>query len=69
MKDLVAAALVTVVACLSTLAVVSAFAGLLLCPLWNWLMPAIFGLPPITWLEAAGLYFLAGFLARSGSSS
>lgn len=28
--------------------------------LWNWLMPHIFGLVKITWLEALGLDFLSG---------
>lgn len=68
MKGLVAA-VVMFVAFLALLAVVSAFAGLLLWPLWNWLMPAVFGLPEISWLEAVGLYFLAGFLTRSSSAS
>ena len=32
--------------------------------LWNWLMPAIFGLKTITWLQALGLNFLTGILFR-----
>lgn len=33
--------------------------------LWDWLMPVIFGLPEITWLQAWGLLFLCGLLFRS----
>lgn len=33
--------------------------------LWDWLMPTIFGLPEITWLQAWGLLFLCGLLFRS----
>lgn len=30
--------------------------------LWNWLMPTIFSLPTITWLQAWGLSILFGLL-------
>jgi hypothetical protein len=30
--------------------------------LWNWLMPNIFGLPEITWLQAFGLWLLITLL-------
>lgn len=30
--------------------------------LWNWLMPDIFGLKEITWIQALGLNFLAGLM-------
>lgn len=30
--------------------------------LWNWLVPRIFGLPPISWLEALGLLLLLSCL-------
>lgn len=33
--------------------------------LWDWLMPAIFGLPEITWFQAWGLLFLCGLLFKS----
>lgn len=36
--------------------------------LWNWLMPVIFGLPEIGWLQAFGLMILCGFLFRSHGS-
>ena len=34
--------------------------------MWNWLIPTIFGLPEITWLQAFGLWF---FLVLIRSSS
>lgn len=37
--------------------------------LWNWLMPIIFGLKTITWMQAFGLMLLSGMLFRSSSSS
>ena len=36
--------------------------------LWNWLMPVIFGLAKITWLQALGLSFLSGFLFKGSNS-
>lgn len=36
--------------------------GLLLKALWNWLMPAIFGLGTITYWQAVGLFLLAKLL-------
>jgi hypothetical protein len=33
--------------------------------LWNWTMPAIFGLPEITFLQACGLQLLATILFKS----
>ena len=32
--------------------------------LWDWLMPGIFGLREITWMEAWGLLFLCGVLFK-----
>lgn len=38
--------------------------------LWNWLMPEIFGLKTITWLQALGLCVLGrGLFGSSASSS
>jgi hypothetical protein len=37
--------------------------------LWNWLVPAIFGLKTITFFEALGLYLLCGIVFKSPSSS
>jgi hypothetical protein len=33
--------------------------------LWNWLLPALFGLPVITWTQAWGLSLLCSFLFKS----
>lgn len=32
--------------------------------LWNWLMPMIFGLPTLTWIEAWGVNILCGLLFK-----
>lgn len=37
--------------------------------LWNWLMPIIFGLKAITWLQALGLSVLSGLLFKSSTST
>lgn len=39
--------------------------SLLVWLLWNWLMPELFGLKTITWLQALGLSVLSGCLFRS----
>lgn len=33
--------------------------------LWNWLMPTLFGLVKITWVQALGLNVLSGILFRN----
>lgn len=37
--------------------------------LWDWLMPILFKLPEITWLQAWGLTVLCGLLFKNTSSS
>ena len=37
--------------------------------LWNWLMPAIFGLTTITFWQAWGLSFLSSILFKNSSSN
>jgi len=37
--------------------------------LWNWLMPAIFGLKEITFIQAIGLQLLAYIILPSSKSS
>lgn len=37
--------------------------------LWNWLMPNIFGIKAITFLQAWGINFLTSILFKSSSSS
>lgn len=39
--------------------------GLIVQALWNWLMPAVFGLPAITYWQAFGLVLLARLLVGS----
>lgn len=41
--------------------------ALVLAALWNWLMPAIFGLPEISLLQAAGLFILSKLIFTPGS--
>jgi hypothetical protein len=42
------------------------FFGFILMLLWNWLMPAIFGLPNITFWQGWGLVILTHILFKSG---
>lgn len=42
--------------------VASAVFGFVILHLWNWLMPAIFGLPPITFWQGIGLFVLSKIL-------
>ena len=37
--------------------------------LWNWLMPDLFNLPEISWVQAWGLSLLSGFLFKGSSVS
>ena len=50
---------------IALLFIVAALMSLPVMLLWDWLMPTIFGLPEITWLQAWGLLFLCGLLFRS----
>lgn len=43
-------------------AVTSFIFGLIVLPLWNWLMPMLFHLPSINYGEAVGLYVLSSLL-------
>ena len=55
---------------LVTIAYIAVFALIFSLPimwLWNWLMPVIFGLTKISWLQALGLSVLSGFLVRGSS--
>ncbi len=36
--------------------------------LWNWLMPQIFNLPKIDWLQATGLNILCSLLFKKGNT-
>lgn len=37
--------------------------------LWNWLMPVIFGLPTLTWMQSWGVLILCGFLFKTSTVS
>lgn len=50
------------------LALLAILIGLPLMLLWNWLMPAVFGLSKIAFWQSVGLYFLSGILFRNNSS-
>lgn len=55
---------------LSSILLIAIFAFIFSLPimwLWNWLMPAIFGLTKITWVQALGLSALSGFLVRGSN--
>lgn len=50
-------------------AIFAVFAGIPVMLLWNWLMPALFGLPVIGFFQAVGLSFLCRILFGTGSTS
>ena len=54
-----------VIALIAILAIIFSFPTMWL---WNWLMPVLFGLTKITWVQALGINFLSGILFRSSSS-
>jgi len=46
-------------------ACVTVFIALPVMWLWNWLLPALFGFPTITFLQALGLQVLCSFLFKA----
>lgn len=52
-----------------TLVALAAIYGVIVMFLWNWLVPTLFGLKTITFVQAWGLTGLTGFLFRSSSST
>lgn len=48
--------------------VVGFLVALIIWPLWNWLMPAIFSLPQITYIQSWGLSVLLTSLFRLNTS-
>lgn len=61
-----------IVATLAVIGLVVLIAVLTATPLWllwNWLMPVIFGLKSITWLQALGLSCLSSILFKSYHST
>lgn len=51
------------------LIIYSAFIALPVMLLWNWLMPEIFNLPEIGFIQSAGLVLLSAFIMKSGGSA
>jgi len=61
-----------IVIAVATILIVCIVAFLIAWPfmlLWNWLMPAIFGLCKIGFWQSLGLLILSGMLFRSSSNS
>jgi len=54
---------------IATLSIVSIIAAIPVYYLWNWLMPELFAIKAITFLQAWGVNLLAGVLFKSNSSS
>jgi hypothetical protein len=40
--------------------------GLVVMVLWNWIMPEVFGLPPLTYWQSWGIVLLAHILFKAG---
>jgi hypothetical protein len=68
MKELFTAVVVAFIGAV-LIAVIGVVIAYPLMLLWNGLIPAIFGLKTITFLEALGLYLLCGILFKNPSSS
>lgn len=62
-------ALLSALLFIAVLGLVALFAGLPVMLLWNWLMPKIFGLPELTFLQAFGMFWLTSILFKGQSSS
>lgn len=69
MSDTVVIAILTSLILLAVAAIVGILIALPLMLLWNWLMPSLFNLREIGFLEAYGLYFLSNILFKSSQSS
>lgn len=65
-------ALIAIVGLILGLIIIAVFGllgAIILWPLWNWLMPEIFGLKSITYWQAYGLIFLCSMLFKSSCST
>ena len=49
------------------LILMAAFVSLPVMLLWDWLMPTLFGLGTITWVQSFGLLVLSGLLFKNGT--
>ena len=68
MKNLITSVGAVVVS-LFIIAIAALIGGIIVMWLWNWLMPVIFGLTTITYLQGAGLTALCGLLFKSTSTT
>ena len=61
-----------IIIALASVVAIAVFFGLLVSLpvmlLWDWLMPTLFNLPTITWLQAWGLMILCALLFKSSVS-
>ncbi len=60
--------LVTILVMVAVWAIVSVLFAYPVMWLWNWLMPAIFNLPTITWTQGWGLMLLSSLLIKGGTT-
>ena len=58
-----------IVVSLFIIAIAALIGGIVIMWLWNWLMPVIFGLTTITYLQGAGLAALCGLLFKNNSTN
>lgn len=61
--------LVAIATIIGVFLLVALLMGLPLMLLWNWLMPHIFHLPEIEFLQAVGLNFMCSIMFKSTSTS
>ncbi len=61
-----------ILAGIAVIALIAVFMGILvgfpIMWLWNWLMPVVFGLPKITFLQAWGMFVLSNLLLKSNNN-
>ncbi len=67
LKETLALGISVGVTAIFIVAIVSIVAAIPTFFLWNWLMPAIFGITKVTFWQAWGINFLAGILFKSSS--
>ena len=61
--------LLSIIAFLIVTVIISLITGVIIMFLWNWLMPEIFGIPTITYLQGVGLSSLCSMLFKSTNLS
>ena len=57
------------IAVLGAVALLALIMGLPVMLLWNWLLPALFGVKEITFVQAIGINCLSGLLFKSPTTS